>query len=74
MGKSKNLAKTAKAAQKSAQKNAKDLSKKTAQYRKRMAKGHKGLAQADRLSLLKKAVFVAGVLAVLAVRAKNRKA
>jgi hypothetical protein len=62
MASTKELTKVAKSTAKDAQRAAKDL------------KGYKGLGRDEKLGLLKKAVFVAGVLAFVAVRAKNRSA
>jgi len=72
MASTKDLAKVAKSTAKDAQKAAKDLKKKALKTKKRAAKGYKGLGRDEKLGLLKKAVFVAGVLAFVAVRSRIR--
>jgi len=74
MGTRKDLAKVAKSTTKDAQKATKKLKKKALKTKKRAAKGYKGLAKAEKLSILKKVVFVAGVLAFVAVRARTKSA
>lgn len=72
MGKSKDLAKTAKVVSKDAQKKAKGLKKSAKLAHKRAAKGYRGMDSELKASILKKVVFVVGVLAFVAYRAGTR--
>lgn len=72
MGTRKDIAEIAEKARKDAKRQGKKLKKRAKLTQRRAAKGYKSLDSELKASILKKAVFVAGVLIFVAVRSKIR--